>query len=272
VLPFGWHAMHNDGIPYRVKNGDTWGSVAAQFRVDVKELIFFNFLTTMPDEVNWYLHHHTGCKLVSPTGNNWCFSSSANPGIIFIPPADHDPIDGDPENICVWTPGNANVFLQRLGTIAASIGGNKGDRVNKLVRVIADAGYPAARNLWYYNPGAIHEYIAFHTGNARRREMTEATKGAFPFKGNSGVAGEWQLFPAADLLDVFACRVDVAAVKARLEWIDEQIYIGWHDMDLVSAQSSQGGGSAFGEKVWDFINHVRLLSEDSKHLYSAFAP
>jgi hypothetical protein len=61
VLPFGWHATHNYGQQYRVKdkvNGkpsqDTWESVAVDFGVDVEQLIFFNFLTTQPDEVNWY--------------------------------------------------------------------------------------------------------------------------------------------------------------------------------------------------------------------------
>ena len=61
-------------------------------------------------------------------------------------------------------------------------------------------------------------------------------------------------------------------MKARLEAIDEEMYKGWHELDMVSAKTSQGGGTAFGEMVWDFINHVRLLSEDDTHLYSAFAP
>jgi hypothetical protein len=80
------------------------------------------------------------------------------------------------------------------------------------------------------------------------------------------------MHPAADLVDEFACRFDPATVKARLDWIDEEMYKGWHDLDLVNAQSQAGGGPAFGDMVWDFINHVHLLSKDDSHLYSAFAP
>jgi hypothetical protein len=284
VLPFGWHAVNNYGLRYKVRDTpvhDTWESVAEMFMVDVKQLIFFNFLTTEPDEVNWYLHHHTGCNKVSPSGNNWMFSNSANPGFIFIPPADHDPIDADPDQICAWTPNSAQKFLQRLDAVSSGMSGNKGERIKKLVRVIVRTGYPNARNLWYYNPGSVHEYVAsnvsaqpstFSTDNARRREMTRATKGAYPFNGDAGGSGEWQLHPAADLLDDFACQFDAVAVKQRLEWIDEEMHKGWHDLELVSGQSSQGGGTGYGEMVWDFVNHVNLLSQDDTHLYSAFRP
>src|SRR4030095_13495887 len=91
TLPRGWHAMHNYGIPYKVKDKpkqEDWGTVARKFGVGVKELIWFNFLTTEPDEVTWYLNHHTGCTKVSQSGNNWMFSTDARPGIIFIPPAE----------------------------------------------------------------------------------------------------------------------------------------------------------------------------------------
>src|SRR5215467_14072099 len=89
-LPPFWHARNNYGIPYRPKDKpvqEDWYSVARKFGVDVQELIFFNFMTHKPDEVNWYLHHYVGCDKVSPSGNNWMFSNSARPGIIYIPPA-----------------------------------------------------------------------------------------------------------------------------------------------------------------------------------------
>src|SRR5262249_54271529 len=76
----------NGGVEYRVKDGDKWESVAAQFGIDVRALINFNFKTNIPEEVNWYLRNHTGCNKPSPSGRNWSFSTSANPGIIYIPP------------------------------------------------------------------------------------------------------------------------------------------------------------------------------------------
>ena len=154
---------------------------------------------------------------------------------------------------------------------------------DNFVQVMLNAGYPGCKELWYYNDMAIAEYVDLNTGNAERRKMTNATSGAFPFDGDSGVYGQfgseersrgkWRIHPAAHLFDEFGCGDwDAAAMKARLEAIDEEMYKGWHELDMVSAKTSQGGGTAFGEMVWDFINHVRLLSEDDTHLYSAFAP
>lgn len=51
------------GIGYKVKDGETWGSVANMFGLDVKKLIKFNFQTDDPGEVNWYLRVKVGCHL-----------------------------------------------------------------------------------------------------------------------------------------------------------------------------------------------------------------
>jgi hypothetical protein len=71
------------GIPYKVVDGDTWGSVAKKFTLDVMKLIHFNFQTNDPGEVNWYLREKVGCQLND--GNNWKFSASAVPGYIYRP-------------------------------------------------------------------------------------------------------------------------------------------------------------------------------------------
>ncbi|HYP07404.1 MAG TPA: LysM domain-containing protein [Bryobacteraceae bacterium] len=270
-LPRGYFAALNGGFTYRVKDGDTWESVAQKFVVGVKELIFFNFMTDEPDEVNWYLRRHTGCNKASPSGNNWIFSSSARPGIIYIPPAEHDAVDGDDHEICVWIPNDVRKFLLRLNTIAQAMQGNKGARVKRLAQVILRAGYPACRGLWYYNDLAVMQYVSMHTGNAQRRDMTKTTRGAYPFDGDSGTHGPWKIFAISDLLDQFACDAsDSAALKAKLEWIDAEMYKGWYQLSLIDAQTSQGGGNAYGELVGPFINHVRLLSKDKSHLYWAF--
>ena len=74
------------GAPYRVSDGDDWKTVAAQWGINVHALIEFNFETTNPDEVNWYLRRNTGCNKATRDGKNWMFSSSATPGVIYIPP------------------------------------------------------------------------------------------------------------------------------------------------------------------------------------------
>lgn len=72
---------------YRVgdKPGANWQTVAAGFGVpDVWDLIFFNFRTTDPREVNFYLHRYVGCWQ-SNDAKNFSFMG-AEPGVIFIPP------------------------------------------------------------------------------------------------------------------------------------------------------------------------------------------
>lgn len=73
------------GAPYRVKTNDDWYSVAQAHGVPVQDLIYFNFKTHDPREVNYYLRANVGC--VRPTHDhlNWMFSSEASPGVIYIP-------------------------------------------------------------------------------------------------------------------------------------------------------------------------------------------
>ena len=72
---------------YRVgdKPGANWQTVAAGFGVpNVWDLIWFNFQTTDPREVNFYLHRYVGCWQ-SNDAKNFSFKG-AEPGVIFIPP------------------------------------------------------------------------------------------------------------------------------------------------------------------------------------------
>src|SRR5262245_47834353 len=71
--------------PYKVKDGDSWVTIARQNNLDTWALIEFNFKTRNPDEVNWYLRHHVGCKKQTRDGKNWVFSSGDSPGVIHIP-------------------------------------------------------------------------------------------------------------------------------------------------------------------------------------------
>jgi len=71
--------------PYRVKDGDDWASVADVWKIGVHDLIQFNFKTSDTDEINWYLRNYVGCNVSKDHGMNWAFSSSADPGKIYIP-------------------------------------------------------------------------------------------------------------------------------------------------------------------------------------------
>jgi hypothetical protein len=90
-------------VPYKVKDFDaqgrpeTWKTVAEEHSLNVDWLIHFNFKTNNSDEVNWYLRRNVGCNVPTPDGLNWTFSSSAKPGIIYLPiqRLNMEPIDMD---------------------------------------------------------------------------------------------------------------------------------------------------------------------------------
>jgi hypothetical protein len=92
-LPAGF--VPQGGVPYRVKDNDDWANIALNNGIDMNWLIKFNFQTNNTDEINWYLRRYVGCNKPTKDGKNWMFSSSARPGIIYLPPIkwDFEPMD-----------------------------------------------------------------------------------------------------------------------------------------------------------------------------------
>src|SRR4051794_25740340 len=92
------------GIKHPVQTGERWETVADRYGVDVKDLIYHNFKTTRPNEVNWYLRNIIGCNL-STDGRNWAFSSGLIPGYVMVPTDKVKPpsrtYDIDPEEYTV---------------------------------------------------------------------------------------------------------------------------------------------------------------------------
>ncbi len=80
------------GMPYRVRTGDNWESIASANGLDTWLLIEFNFpvVRSAPDfqtkcrQVNWLLHDRVGCTR-SADGLNYRFDSADTPGVIYIP-------------------------------------------------------------------------------------------------------------------------------------------------------------------------------------------
>jgi hypothetical protein len=83
VVP-AWFRPLN-GVPYKVASGDTFASLAAFGSMNVWDLIYFNYQTKDPREVNWYLHHRTGCKTQDWDAKNFKFDDLDDPGVIYIP-------------------------------------------------------------------------------------------------------------------------------------------------------------------------------------------
>src|SRR5260221_1294067 len=249
---------------HRVTDGEDWASVAAEYNVKVDDLIYFNFHTNEPEEVNWYLGRNTGCNVSNDGGINWAFSSSADPGIIYIPPS--EVIDMEAEEVKGYKP-----VMQRLEEIASTIPGIEGQRIRRMLAVVVGQDRPAA--LWYYNPAAVSYYIQLITSNADRQEMTKSTNGQFPFDGDTGLfrqsgEKEWRIYPFSEIvvLDATNPQSD-SSLKLSLEGTENSIYKSWQDMANVEGHFATGGGSALGPLVEDFLKHGHSLAEDSNHLY-----
>ena len=76
---------HGTRKSHQVQDDETFESVAQDHGVPVKHLIMHNFGTMDEGEINWYLREYVGCDLPTRDRLNWRFSSSADPGKIYIP-------------------------------------------------------------------------------------------------------------------------------------------------------------------------------------------
>lgn len=84
------------GTPHKVKTGEDWWQLARLAKVDVWDLIAFNFKTRVPAEVNWYLRRNVGCRTTTRDGKNYVFTSNDSPGIVYLPP------DGTAKPTNIW--------------------------------------------------------------------------------------------------------------------------------------------------------------------------
>jgi hypothetical protein len=88
--PIPLHFRPLDGVEYKVSSGDTFASLAAFASMNVWDLIRFNYQTSNPKEVNWYLHHRTGCKSPDWDMKNFKFDDLDDPGVIYFPKTAYD--------------------------------------------------------------------------------------------------------------------------------------------------------------------------------------
>ena len=136
---------------YKVRNGDSWESLAKAKGIAAGDLIEFNFKTRDPDEVNWYLRRNVGCRKATNDGKNWMFSAEASPGFIFFPPPVKPAVikKPAPTSPCTDELAAAQATLTKSQQVASSILGR--DAVN-------DLPYWFAR---------LYQYITLHEINER---------------------------------------------------------------------------------------------------------
>ncbi len=75
-LRYPWPPLDADSVR-EVKLTDSWATLAAECgRSDPWDIIQFNFATTNPREVNWYLANWVGCNVVAADGRNLRFGTT----------------------------------------------------------------------------------------------------------------------------------------------------------------------------------------------------
>jgi hypothetical protein len=256
---------------HRVNDGEDWASVAAKYNVDVKDLIYFNFHTNVPEEVNWYLRRNVGCNVSKDGGRNWAFSSSADPGLIYIPARviNMEPIDATPDK----------PVMQRIQEIADKLPGAPGKRIRGILAIesLADpyqkTPSPGKDRLWYYNVGAVSYYIDLNTSDTDRREMTKDTNGQLPFDGDMGpgfeqVRHDWRIYPFGEIvaLDATNHQSD-SQLKTFLEGMEAEVHGSLLQIVNLQHRTEEFGGGAWGPLVKAFLEHMHDLAETPTHLY-----
>ena len=248
---------------HRVSDGEDWASVAEQYNVTVDDLIYFNFHTNVPEEVNWYLRRNTGCNVSNDGDLNWAFSSSADPGLIYIPP--FQVIDMEPEEVTAEKP-----VMQRIQEIADKMPGNPGKRIRRILAIesLADpyqkTPSPGKDRLWYYNPGAVSYYIQLNTSDTDRREMTKDP-------GFEQVRHDWRIYPFGEIVALDATNPQSdSSLKIFLEGMEHEIQGSLLEIVNLQHRTEEFGGGAWGPLVKAFLEHMHDLAETPTHLYYIF--
>jgi hypothetical protein len=190
-----------NSVPHRVQDGESWETLAERYGVSADQIIYANFLTLVPEEVNWYLRQYVGCTKPTRDGRNWMFSSKAKPGIIQIPPQvfifeepltitgtpppRYYPVTVDPTT---WTPpsGMADGGASASGVVTRTPWEHKSLTVGGLTikgRKDWGASEPTWKNeVIYYNTAAyplasmLKRVIVHHTDNEDSIKEVESTQ------------------------------------------------------------------------------------------------
>jgi hypothetical protein len=102
VKPVARNYVPQGGVPYKVRDGESWITIARKHNTDPWALIRFNY-PGLPSrnelaapEVNWYLQEYVGCRQLTSDRTNYMFTSSASPGIIYVPSGTPEPLECRP--------------------------------------------------------------------------------------------------------------------------------------------------------------------------------
>jgi hypothetical protein len=139
------------GTEYRVRDGDTWRTVARTAKVPVWELIKFNCRTTDPAEVNWWLHEVIGCDTCTADERNWMFSSGPGVKPIYLPPPSSLKMDRDARarfvELTIFD-GKTKLGILTLEELCTEVGDPLTSSRARYSQVVPPASSEAGRALW----------------------------------------------------------------------------------------------------------------------------
>jgi hypothetical protein len=200
-LPPGY--VPSGGRPYKVQTNDDLGSIARANGITEEDLELYNFGTVNFAEINWYLRHHVGCVQATHDRKNWVFTSNANPGVIYLPPAK----DWKRPSFPSKTPGELST-LPTLGVskkrsgIWFGLGGQEGGHMFVIGKDTVEACLYSAESFydrmwlnidgWRFGPGlgaSIGVAFAVATGVHTQKDLDGFQVSGVDFQGNLG--GRW---------------------------------------------------------------------------------
>ena len=65
-------------VPVGQSSTQSFYTIAADHGLDPKDLVYYNFLTRDPKEINWYLQEYVGCTKTTRDGWNYTFEGATN--------------------------------------------------------------------------------------------------------------------------------------------------------------------------------------------------
>jgi hypothetical protein len=204
---------------------DDWSSLQTLFsRGDIWDIIYYNFETYNPDEVNWYLYEWLGCRQLSGSGFNYRFgreSGNTEPITVYIPEDDYLPPgrrQAEAQRFCVsvlhepaaWRMSfKIGAFELREGDLLAVADAIDFGKITVIHR-------PSNGHMAYYNPGLNRIEVPFHQSSG--------------FHDNALIVHE-AMHAAMDIR-----RVPLTMAQSEgLGYIAQALYLQAHGIDLGNA-------------------------------------
>jgi hypothetical protein len=220
-------------LPHKVSDNESFETLALKYGVTAKEIALHNFGTSDPNEINWYLREYVGCKVPTRDQRNWRFSSTAAPGLVYIPDR------GTPMSPMAASAMKLIDEFSRRSSPGAFIHLHRATIASQLRARVKD---PTLINQGQAGlcPSAV---VVYSVARSNLPEYVRAVTKLYEF--GRATIGKWDLEPGADLKSY---RLPVTAGIPEADWI---ILSSIRDSEnwFFDYQSETNNGGAWGGEV-----------------------